>query len=75
MNANGGLASVNLVVTLNANATGAVVQLLVRSITFQISNPTGDDEPNRTIQVSLTDGDGGTSNTRTIIVDPKFVRS
>ncbi len=74
VNANGGVGTTLLVVSFKAAATRVIVEELIRSLTFQISNPTGDDEPNRVIRVSLTDGDGGTSNIRTITVDPKFVR-
>lgn len=50
-----------LVVTLNANATVANVQTLLRNLQFRVV----DAEPapsNRTVRVVLTDGDGGTSS-------------
>ena len=65
----GGTGSTALVVTLNANATPTAVQALLRNITFRntfaIPLTTA-----RTVRVSLTDGDGGTSNlpTKTINV-------
>lgn len=57
----------SLVVTLNDKATPAAVQALLRSITFSSlsENPSVLD---RTIKVTLTDGDGGTSNLPTKLV-------
>jgi hypothetical protein len=59
----------SLVVTLNDKATPLAVQALLRSITFSSlsENPSVLD---RTIKVTLTDGDGGTSNlpTKTVKV-------
>ena len=64
----GGVGTTPLVVTLNANATPAVTQALVRNLTF------GDvaGSPvlgSRTIQAILTDGDGGTSAAATTTVN------
>jgi hypothetical protein len=57
----------SLVVTLNDKATPAAVQALLRSVTFSSlsENPSVLD---RTIKVTLTDGDGGTSNLPTKLV-------
>ncbi len=57
----------SLVVTFNSNATRLAVQALLRSITF--ASATEMPSPlDRTVRVSLTDGDGGTSNLSTKIV-------
>ena len=51
----------SLVVALNANATPAAVQALLRNVTYS----TISDAPSpldRRVKVTLTDGDGGTSN-------------
>ena len=57
----------SLVVTLNSAATPARVQALLRSITYSnVSNAPSILE--RTIKVTLTDGDGGTSNSPTKVV-------
>ena len=56
----GGSGTTPLVVTLNANATPAAVQALVRNVTFRNVS----DSPStaaRTTRFVLTDGDGGTS--------------
>jgi hypothetical protein len=76
VNANGGIGTTQLTVTFNGAATQSVVESLIKSVTFQIPNPTGVDEPTRRITVSVTDGDGpgGASNVRTISVDPEFIR-
>ena len=67
-----GGAGEGLVVNLNANATPALVQTLLRDIQY---NNAGGDNPtdgNRVLRVTVTDGDGGTSNTSdvTVNVDP-----
>jgi hypothetical protein len=56
-------------VTLNAAVTPAAVQALLRNITFRSTSATPS-TATRTIRVSLTDGDGGTSNlpTKTVTV-------
>jgi hypothetical protein len=53
--------STPLVVTLNASADNAAVQALVRDVAYTnvSDNPSGAD---RTVDVTVTDGDGGTSN-------------
>jgi hypothetical protein len=63
--------STPLVVTLNASANNAAVQALVRDVAYTnvSDNPSAAD---RTVTVTLTDGDGGTSNipTATVHVAP-----
>jgi hypothetical protein len=63
--------STPLVVTLNANANNAAVQALARDVAYSnvSDNPSGAD---RTVNVTVTDGDGGTSNvpTATVHVTP-----
>src|SRR5207249_390473 len=56
----GGAGTTPLVVTLNANATPAAAQALVRNITFKV---TGDNPAivARTVQFVLNDGDGASS--------------
>lgn len=62
----------SLVVTLNGAATPAAVQALLRNITYSNISTTPS-ILNRTIKFSLTDGDGGTSNSPTKIL--KVVRT
>jgi hypothetical protein len=61
-----GVGSNELHITLNANATVAVVQQLLRSITFSTTSTPG----SRTIAFSVSDGDGETSLelTKTVVV-------
>ncbi|HEX3148632.1 MAG TPA: cadherin-like domain-containing protein [Gemmataceae bacterium] len=63
-NVSGGVGS-DLVVIFNSSATPAIVQAVLRDITFSIAsdNPTSG---TRTVQVKLTDGDGGASNTASL---------
>jgi hypothetical protein len=58
--ATGGTNKSSLVITLNASATPSRVQTLLRNITFRstLSSPS---TLQRTLKVTLTDGDGGTS--------------
>ena len=60
-----------LIVTLNTAATPAAVQALLRNITFSSVSDTPS-AATRTVKITLTDGDGGTSNspTKTIKVVP-----
>jgi VCBS repeat-containing protein len=67
----GGNSGFPLTITLNANATVAATQALVRNLTF--GNVSGNPFTGpRTVQVVLTDGDGGTSAaaTTTVTVSP-----
>ena len=65
----GGTGTTDLVITFNANATASAAQTVLRNITYRSvsSNPS---TAARTVQVSLTDGTGMTSNlpTKTINV-------
>jgi hypothetical protein len=60
----GGTGGTDLTVTFNSNATLANVNSVYQSITLRTTsdNPTPGE---RTVSVTLTDGDGGTSNTAT----------
>ncbi|KRA39091.1 hypothetical protein ASD81_11110 [Nocardioides sp. Root614] len=60
-----------LVVNLNASATPAAVQALLRNVTYRSLSDAP--APSRTVRFVLTDGDGGTSNaaTRAITVAPE----
>ena len=57
----GGTGPTSLVVTFNANATLNAVQSLMRNINYRNTSATPS-TLTRTVQVTLTDGDGGTSN-------------
>lgn len=65
----GGVGGVPLVVTLNVNASPVAVEALLRNLTYRSVSVTPSVAA-RTVNVSLTDGDGGTSNipTKTINV-------
>jgi hypothetical protein len=62
-----GFGTTPLSVRFNINATPAIVQELVRNIRFKTVGSTSN--LSRVITVSLTDGDGGTSNTATKTVN------
>ena len=64
----GGTGMTALFIMFNAQATPAAAQALLRNLTFEnvSANPT---TAPRTIQVSLTDGDGGTTNAPNITVN------
>jgi Ca2+-binding RTX toxin-like protein len=62
----GGTGTDNLVVTLNANATPPIVQALVRALTYSNSDGIDPTAGDRTISVTVTDGDGGTSSTAVV---------
>jgi RTX calcium-binding nonapeptide repeat (4 copies) len=61
----GGIGTENLVISLNANATSIAVQALLGNITYaNVSHSPISQNPstiNRTVEIVLTDGDGGTS--------------
>jgi hypothetical protein len=59
-NASGGVGVNNLLITFNASATKAIVQELLRSISFQTVG--GVAKTARNLEISLSDGDGGTSS-------------
>jgi hypothetical protein len=57
----GGTGTNDLVITLNANATPAATQALVRVLTYANTNTTSPNTAARTVRVTVGDGDGGTS--------------
>lgn len=59
-NASGGVGVNNLLITFNASATKAIVQELLRSLSFQTVG--GVAKTARNLEISLSDGDGGTSS-------------
>jgi hypothetical protein len=59
-NASGGVGVNNLLITFNASATKAIVQELLRSLSFQTIG--GIAKTARNLEISLSDGDGGTSS-------------
>jgi hypothetical protein len=64
----GGVGTTPLVVTLNASATPAAVEALVRNITFRNVS----DAPStnaRSVRFRVSDGDGGTSNAASLTVN------
>jgi hypothetical protein len=58
----GGTGSTPLTIEFNASATAAAAQALLRSVTFRTSG-SPIDTAHRTIDIVISDGDGGTSNT------------
>jgi hypothetical protein len=69
----GGTTGTPLAITFNAGADQAAVQAVARTVTFQTTNTRISPLP-RTISYSLTDGDGGTSNTASLVLKQSFVR-
>jgi hypothetical protein len=67
INAGGGAGTTDLVLSLNHNATSTNVQQLLRSITFRMVS--GTSTAQRVVSFTLTDGDGGTSVTKTRTVN------
>jgi len=63
LNAGGGIGNTTLVVSLTDNATVELVERLVRSIRFRTVN--GSLTDTRTVNFSVSDGDGGVSNSAT----------
>lgn len=57
----GGTGTVPLKITLNANATLGTVSALLRNVVF-LSGSENPSTKDRTVEVKLSDGDGGTSN-------------
>jgi trimeric autotransporter adhesin len=66
LNPGGGKGATELVVTFNASATKAIVQQLVRSITFRTL---GGSAGTRVLKFSVSDGDGGLSSEATKTVN------
>lgn len=60
----GGVGLTDLVVVLNSDSTAAAVQALIRNVTFRNVSE-APSTASRTVRVTLTDGDGGTSNSAT----------
>jgi len=60
--------SIPLVVTFNASADAAAVQALMRNVTFANVSDNLSTAP-RNVRMVLTDGDGGTSNLQTEIIN------
>src|SRR5690606_18526307 len=55
--ADGGTDINDLVITLNSAATPAIVQALVRNLTYTNTNTTTPDTNGRTVRVTVNDGD------------------
>ncbi|MBD2502393.1 DUF4347 domain-containing protein [Anabaena azotica] len=64
----GGNGTQPLVITLNANATTEIVRYLLNAITYTNVSENPSTSP-RTVEFTLTDGDGGTSNSVTRTID------
>ncbi|NWL78815.1 hypothetical protein DM872_18380 [Pseudomonas taiwanensis] len=64
----GGTGSNDLVISLNANATPAAVQALVRTITYTNGNTLDPSTATRTVRITVDDGDGATSANADIAV-------
>jgi hypothetical protein len=67
----GGVGQAALVITFNSGATPSIVQALLRDVTYRNVAEAPSAAP-KTVRVSLTDGDGGSSNlpTKTITITP-----
>ena len=63
----GGTGTTALVVTFNANSSPAAAQALMRNITY--ANVSDSPAASRTVRFVLTDGDGGTSNAATKVIN------
>lgn len=64
----GGTGSTNMVISLNALATPEAVQAILRNLTYNNTNTADPLTVNRGIQISVNDGDGGTSNLSVVTV-------
>ncbi|WP_404380360.1 DUF4347 domain-containing protein [Caenispirillum salinarum] len=64
----GGTGGVPLTLTLNADATPARVQLVLRNIAYENTNGDNPSNANRTVSVQVADGTGGTSTASTVTV-------
>jgi hypothetical protein len=65
----GGTGGSNLVITLDADATPAAVQALLRSLTYSNTNTLDPSTTARTVSVTVADGDGGTSTAAAVTVN------
>ncbi|MBF0621228.1 MAG: DUF4347 domain-containing protein [Magnetococcales bacterium] len=59
----GGTGGDDLLITLNENASQEAVSALIGRITYQTGNIIGGEETVRTVSFTVTDGEGGLSNT------------
>jgi len=66
--ATGGTGGDNLVVTFNANATGAAVTALAKNITFENTDTSAPTEGARVVRFVVDDGDGAFSSTSDVTV-------
>ncbi len=66
--AEGGTDIHDLVISLNSAATPAIVQALIRNLTYINTNTTAPNTAIRTVRVTVNDGDGGTSSPADIAV-------
>ncbi|EKV28542.1 hypothetical protein C882_0753 [Caenispirillum salinarum AK4] len=64
----GGTGGVPLTLTMNADATPARVQLVLRNIAYENTNGDNPSNASRTVSVQVTDGSGGTSTASTVTV-------
>ncbi|MGR3321927.1 MAG: Ig-like domain-containing protein [Pseudooceanicola sp.] len=62
-----GVAGSHFQIELNANATVAIVELLVENLTYR--NTSDDPEPTRVVRVQVGDGDGGVSDPSLVTVN------
>lgn len=66
----GGTGGDNLEITFDGNANAAAVQALVRNLTYSNTNATNNiSQLARTVRVTLSDGDGGTSSNADVSVE------
>ncbi|MFN9528923.1 MAG: Ig-like domain-containing protein [Pseudomonadaceae bacterium] len=65
----GGTAGSSLVITLDSDATPAAVQALVRNLTYSNSNNSDPSSAARTVRITVSDGDGGTSSNADVTVN------
>ncbi len=65
----GGAGGQPLVIAFNGNATPEATQALLRNLVYANSNPTAPTPGARTVQVTLEDGDGGSTSAAPVNVD------
>ena len=68
VNTDGGTNTTNLIITLNSAATPAIVQALVRNLTYINTETTEPTTTSRTVSVTINDGDGATSSAAAVTV-------
>ncbi|SFS46515.1 T9SS type B sorting domain-containing protein [Sphingobacterium wenxiniae] len=69
----GGIAGQDLVVTFLPNSTPAAAQALIRNLTYSNVNTGNPSSAPRTVYITLSDGDGGTSAVQAVTVSIKTV--